>query len=630
MWRACRIALLTGVLGSPLLAADGSKWQTSTPPLAVKPTVPASVRGAAPTPAAPKPQPAVSTVNWQPAAGDATWVAHESALAPAATPPVPTPPIPPAPVPTPLPVPAVPPAQNGIDWKPLAVTNAPGGLIVLPEKLPDAVGDLAVPEMPAVPAAPDPAPPEPVKQEVPAPKPAPEVISPPKPVLPTTPLPQPSPVPVPTPGPGTAPPADPVWGAAPAGGVPACDPTAPYALPPKRHCPPRLFGSPDVALSRDYPLLDFCGLGLFQDSNAIYLNEGPATDRAFVSAEYLLWWVRTGNVPVLATTSTEGFAGYLGQPGTVTLLGPGRFGEARRDGFRVRAGYWFGDDCRPGQWGVDGSFFFLARTTDSFAADSGTTPILTRPIFAPNFNREFGEQVAFPGASTGRLNVDLESYLWGADVNLRSSICRTCDSRSEWFVGYRHLNLQEELSITENITSLGTNGDPAGTTIVVNDTFDVRNRFHGGQVGYAMGRRAGRWDVDARASVALGVTHQELTTRGSQVRTRPGEAPQSFTGGLLAAGPNLGAFENDEFSVVPEATVNVGYMATPNLRVHVGYNFLYWSNVTRPGDQIDRVVDLSFVPNAPPVPTTVTRPLPTFTQSGFWTQGIQFGAEYRW
>jgi hypothetical protein len=108
-------------------------------------------------------------------------------------------------------------------------------------------------------------------------------------------------------------------------------------------------------------------------------------------------------------------------------------------------------------------------------------------------------------------------------------------------------------------------------------------------------------------------------------------APVTFRGGLLAAGPNLGTFTRDQFSVVPEVTVNLGFRVTPNLKAYVGYNFLYWSNVIRPGDQIDGVVDLSFVPNGPVVqPSGLNRPRPPFKQSDLWITGIQFGLEGRW
>jgi hypothetical protein len=245
---------------------------------------------------------------------------------------------------------------------------------------------------------------------------------------------------------------------------------------------------------------------------------------------------------------------------------------------------------------------------------------------------EFGEVVA-GGGTQGRLLVEQTSRLWGADLNVRSCINRTCVARSEWFAGYRHLNLREELRISEFLVA-GPNDapQPVGTRIFVQDEFRTRNRFHGGQVGYAVGRRWGRLDADARVSVALGVTAQELEITGSQQVLRPGQAtPTAFTGGLLAAGPNLGSFDNDEFSVVPEVTFNVGYLVTPTVRAYVGYNFLYWSNVARPGDQIDRVVDLTFVPNAPVVPFSgVNRPQPLFRQTDFWAQGLQFGLELRW
>jgi hypothetical protein len=204
------------------------------------------------------------------------------------------------------------------------------------------------------------------------------------------------------------------------------------------------------------------------------------------------------------------------------------------------------------------------------------------------------------------------------------------------FAGYRFLSLSESLSVQENILVTGSSprvavNDPVGTTIVVRDTFETENRFHGGQIGLTYERRRGRWDLDTRASIAFGVTSQDLDIDGFQVRTRPGQLPAGFRGGLLAVGPNLGHFSQERFSVVPEVTVNLGYWLTPNLKAFVGYNFLYWTNVIRAGEQIDRVVDLSFVPNAPPaIPSGQLRPQPLFSQSDLWVTGVQFGVEWRW
>jgi hypothetical protein len=269
---------------------------------------------------------------------------------------------------------------------------------------------------------------------------------------------------------------------------------------------------------------------------------------------------------------------------------------------------------------------------------SNAFPVIARPFFAPNQpvpGSPFGEaaELVAVGPTRGALQVVQSSFLWGADVNLRNCICRTCSSRSEWFVGFRYLDLQESLTVTEFITSGGNFPNvAAGTGKVVRDDFRTTNRFYGGQVGYAVGQRRGRVDVDVRASVALGGTAQTLAITGTTQAAVPGQAPTVFpTGGLLAAGPNLGSFNRNRFSVVPEVTVNVGYLLTPALRAYVGYNFLYWSNVLRPGEQIDRVVDLSFVPSAQGFQFSgQARPQPTFRQSDLWAQGLQFGLELRW
>ena len=85
------------------------------------------------------------------------------------------------------------------------------------------------------------------------------------------------------------------------------------------------------------------------------------------------------------------------------------------------------------------------------------------------------------------------------------------------------------------------------------------------------------------------------------------------------------------FSVAPELTLNAGYWVTPHVRLFAGYNFLLWTNVIRPGDQIDRVVDLTFVPNSPAAPFSgQMRPRPLFAQRDLVINGIQFGLDWRW
>src|SRR5262249_41491698 len=143
--------------------------------------------------------------------------------------------------------------------------------------------------------------------------------------------------------------------------------------------------------------------------------------------------------------------------------------------------------------------------------------------------------------------------------------------------------------------------------------------------------RRGRWFVNLRGKVALGDNHETVNIVGGQTVTAPGGAVSQFRGGLLALPSNMGHFTRDHFAVVPEAGCTVGIQLTDGLRAYVGYTFLYWNNVLRPGDQIDRVLDVNQIPNfMPGPPTTQVRPLVPFRQTEFWAQGLNFGLEWRY
>src|SRR5262249_23740520 len=76
-------------------------------------------------------------------------------------------------------------------------------------------------------------------------------------------------------------------------------------------------------------------------------------------------------------------------------------------------------------------------------------------------------------------------------------------------------------------------------------------------------------------------------------RPRPPNAGTIGAGGLLTGPGNIGSSTTGRFSVVPEVGMNLGYYVTDWMRLSVGYNFLYWSGVARPGEQIDRRVNLN-------------------------------------
>ena len=94
---------------------------------------------------------------------------------------------------------------------------------------------------------------------------------------------------------------------------------------------------------------------------------------------------------------------------------------------------------------------------------------------------------------------------------------------------------------------------------------------------------------------------------------------------------NIGRYYRNAFSVVPEGGINLGWNITPRIKATVGYTFLYWSDVARPGNLIDRNVNPAYQPTnqfygiggGPNTPTF------SFHETGFWAQGVNFGLEFK-
>jgi hypothetical protein len=341
-----------------------------------------------------------------------------------------------------------------------------------------------------------------------------------------------------------------------------------------------------------------------------------------------------------------------GGPGTAVLFGGDLDNEVQQGG-RFTAGYWF-DCCQAN--GIEGSFFFLGERGANFTS---SLPLLGRPFIDAQTGMPSTEFTSFPGLLKGTLNIAAPSRLWGADLDWRHNLCCGCCYRVDLLAGFRYLELNEGLDITENILLLKpvdfpTFTAPAGTRALVSDRFDTRNQFYGGEVGLDTELRRGRWSLDLKTKVALGDTHEVVNIGGNQVFVEPNGTTKAFTGGLLALSSNIGHYERDRFAVVPEAGLTVGYQLTDNLRIFAGYNFLFWSNVVRPGDQIDVVLNRNLIPNstfnAPtaglssrpaPRPGTAAaaaaaaglgpaRPTFQFRDTSFWAQGMTAGLELKY
>jgi hypothetical protein len=377
-------------------------------------------------------------------------------------------------------------------------------------------------------------------------------------------------------------------------------------------------------------------------------------NRLWCSAEFLLWWIKQGQVPPLATVGTLDSLGALG-PGTATLFG-GDLNYGERLGGRFTIGYWL-DACQTR--GIEASYFYLGGPSDNFSFSSTDLPdslVLARPFFNVITGLEDSQLISFPDITSGNIRISSNSQLQGAEFNFVCNRCCCCNDccqtdscqanscqtdccyrsgrRVDLIAGFRYLGLNEDLHITENLTTLPTAPLPfvPGATITVADVFGTRSNFYGGQIGAREEWSRGRWFVNVLGKVALGDTHQEVRISGTTDFTDPGVPTVRQQGGLLALPTNIGSYSRDQFSVVPEIGINVGRQVTDHLRVFAGYTLLYWSGVVRPGDQIDLGVNLTQLPT-PTGPGTLVgeaRPAFAFHNTDLWAQGLNFGLEYNW
>ncbi len=365
--------------------------------------------------------------------------------------------------------------------------------------------------------------------------------------------------------------------------------------------------------------------------------------RVWVDAAYLLWWFRGASTPPLVTTSPfVPFTanGAVGQPGTTVLYGGNNIGQNPHSGMWLTAGFWLDDNKTVG---VEGNYFwfFPGSQTTTFASDG--TAVLARPFlnvlgFPIATGGENSELLAAPGVS-GAISIGHNSTFQGAGLSSLFNICCCCGSRLDLVTGFSFLQLSERLSITESsLIPPGAGAGPLdGTMPIINDQFSTTNRFYGGTLGF----RGEVWNDWAFArltgTVGLGETNQQVNINGStQLYPLAGGAPFIAPGGLLALPSNMGNYSRNGFSVVPMIDFKAGLCLGNNLRIFAGYNWLFWSSIARPGDQIDRAINPVLVPSfvfpgtvsLPPVVGSA-RPVAVINDKNFWAQGINLGVELR-
>lgn len=389
----------------------------------------------------------------------------------------------------------------------------------------------------------------------------------------------------------------------------------------------------------------------------------------WLRADYLTWWTNGTRLPPLVTTSPDGTlseqAGVLGAPGTTAFFGGTTVGDDMRSGFRTVLGMWL-DSCR--EWSVQFDYLSLGQRENSFEMFSTGSPILARPYFNVQTNLQASELVAYPGEVEGTVAADARTYFQGAGVTFSRNLCcgnqcapcgteqsinsiarraqvltgctgeeaGTCDDgcgvpllnccRTDMLIGFRYYNLSDFVGVREDLRVTAT-GQTHGDTFVIHDNFRARNDFYGTEIGLRTQMYRGRWSFELLTKLALGNNHQTITINGQTAHTPSGGSTAVYDAGILAGSTNSGVYQRDQFTIVPQLGIEIGYQLSCHWRTYVGYDLLYWGSVARAADQIDLNLDPR---NFPPA-TPGALPFPQFPgkTDAFWAQGLHLGLERR-
>ncbi|MFM8274697.1 MAG: BBP7 family outer membrane beta-barrel protein [Gemmata sp.] len=433
------------------------------------------------------------------------------------------------------------------------------------------------------------------------------------------------------------------------------------------------------------PMPDVGGMGGGSGSGG-GLGYGSAP-RWWVEGEYLLWFNSKQPIPTpILSTSAPADAGLLGAASTTVLVGTREVDFGLVNGFRLSAGF-FGDADRRFGFNLTGFSTEQKANFQRFggAQNSIGIPLLARPFIdtvtgAPSSVVLSGPDFGPSGAvfSTRSQTYSIEpSAVWNL---YRSGPGSRLVWSMDFLAGYRYLELKEQLGLDTRTTFNGqlfppvfsvgqfgvitqlnsTTPIPAQTTfggvnvvgpsavIDTRDNIRVRNKFNMASFALRTEARYGMVTANWFTKIGVGTLNERMEVfgggalsdpsgqSGSQFGANPGGIPLggpvpgrtngTAYGGLLFTNGQIGTFDQNRFTFVPEVGGNIGIALTRGLTGFIGWNVLYMPDVIRPGNQINPFLNSAAVPFSPNYGAAAARTgFVRFVESDYWIGGLNLG-----
>ena len=200
----------------------------------------------------------------------------------------------------------------------------------------------------------------------------------------------------------------------------------------------------------------------------------------------------------------------------------------------------------------------------------------------------------FTGPGGGTLNLDgsvhvtSSSSIQSANVLLKRLIHVDLlhDHRMFLVGGYRWFRTEEGIQIQDDINAVG-GGLPAGAGFQHLDSFGVKNNFNGGDIGLFSDMRKGRWVLETTGKIAVGNMNEIVNIDGF-TRVRTGTTSTDYAGGVLTQPSNMGVYRHNQFSMIPELNLKLGYQITHGLAGDGGLQ-LHLHHTPRAAGERDRL-----------------------------------------
>ncbi|VTS07456.1 BBP7 family outer membrane beta-barrel protein [Tuwongella immobilis] len=348
----------------------------------------------------------------------------------------------------------------------------------------------------------------------------------------------------------------------------------------------------------------------------------PGMPQFWSSLDYLLWWTQQTDLPPIAQVIPDALANApafrAGQ--AMTLYPTDSTGTEAMSGIRTVVGGWFS----PAQTlAAEVVYFQLFEQGDRFQVESNGSPVIGRYYVDSQTNLPTLLTFSNPTTGTrGSISADFAQSVHNAEANLMGSIRPYVGDRMMVIAGFRYMDVQQRMNITDRMVNA--NGS---AFIQGQESFDVKNRFYGGQVGTKWVWQGKHWSLDTTVKLAVGAMSQNSEIQGMTMVHTPANTA-TYAGDILAQSSNIGNRTQTTTALIPELNLKLGYKINSWAQFHAGYDFVFISDMMNLGNLMDTTVNANLIP--PGNPGGPMRPGFPNESDTFWLQGLTLGVSIQY